>query len=472
MQLAAIPRPSHHEEEISQYLMSWAEEMGFEPRQDEAMNICFDVPAGKGMEDYPLVALQGHMDMVVAVADGRSFDPLTDPIRVIRSDEDHTLTADGTSLGADDGSGVALIMAAAQGMTAHGPLRVIITVDEEDGMEGAFRMSDKWLDGVSYLINIDNECSDEVLVSTAAGDSVKATAAAEYRDAFGDLALTAEISGLVGGHSGIMIGEGRCNGIIALARFLKALGESGVSFELAGFSGGSASNAIPTRAVCTIVIDRGDMPEVTAQAAAFEETLREEYAGIEDGFSLQLTAAESLPRVVSDELRDSFIRFMTEIIDGVYTMSTDMEGLVESSSNLGLASLDAEGVFFSTYIRSSVAELEAEIKDTQLRLAESCGLDTKIVKMADPWPFDPDSRLLALTEKTYRELNGEEIKVVAIHAGLECGTFKLLNPDVDMISIGPDIADAHTVNETLYLDSVPKLWNLVSELLVRVGSVA
>lgn len=175
MLLTAVPRPSHHEEKISAYLMNWAKEQGFSPVQDKVLNVMFDIPATKGMENKPLVILQGHMDMVAVAEDGKQFNPTEDPITVIRNDEEGTLRADGTSLGADDGSGVALIMAAAQGKMAHGPLRAIITVDEEDGMEGAFAVDPSWLDGATYLINIDNEVSNQVLVSTAAGDSVRVT---------------------------------------------------------------------------------------------------------------------------------------------------------------------------------------------------------------------------------------------------------------------------------------------------------
>ena len=469
--LAQVPRPSHHEEKINAFLMDWARQMGFDPRTDESMNITFDVPATEGMENYPLVVLQGHMDMVVAVKDGKEFDPLEDPITVIRNVDANTLTADGTSLGADDGSGVSIIMAVAQGHTAHGPLRVLITTDEEDGMEGAFGMSGEWLEGVSYLINIDNETSDEVLVSTAAGDSVRATAAADYQKTAGDLTLKIELNGLLGGHSGVMIGEGRCNGIVGLATFLKELKDAGISFELASFDGGFASNVIPASAACTLVVKSTDKEAVEAQAAKYLEQLSQKYTGIEDGITFTVSETESpLQGVVSAAFADGYVRFLTEMIDGVYTMSADMEGLVESSSNLGIATLNEDGAYFSTFIRSSVAALETEILDAQLALAKECGFETESVKMADAWPYDPNSELLALTKDIYKMQNGEDIKVVAVHAGLECGTFKLLAPEVDMISIGPDVVNAHTINETLYLDSIPKLWKLVCELLVRIGS--
>ena len=467
--LAEVPRPSHHEEAIGAFLMNWAEEQGLRPVMDEAGNVMVDVPPSQGLEEYPLVILQGHMDMVVAVEDGKDFDPLTDPIAVIRDEEANTLKADGTSLGSDDGAGCAIIMAVVQGRTPHGPLRVLITTDEEDGMEGAFNMDASWLENASYLINIDNETSSDVLVSTAAGDSMRFSRSAGFRDAAGDLALTVELSGLTGGHSGIEINKGRLNGLIGLAGFLKDLREHGVSCELARFAGGTASNAIPNRAACTIVISAGDADAVKERAETYLTELKEAYAGIEDGMSLRVTEEDSVPQVLSEEDRESLVRFMTELIDGVNTWSADMDGLVESSSNLGIFTLDENGISGSSYIRSSVGEKEQEILDAQAALASSCGYETETVKMADPWPYDPDSRLLAMTKEIYLAQNGEEINVSAVHAGLECGTIKFLNPDLDMISIGPDISDAHTTRETLFLDSVPKVCNLLAELLIQIG---
>ncbi len=467
--LAAIPRPSHHEKAISDFFVQWAKDQGLEPVQDAHYNVMFDVPASENMEDYPLGILQVHMDMVVAVADGKDFDPLTDPITVIRDEAADTLTADGTSLGAEDGAGCGIVMALIKGGMAHGPLRIIITTDEEDGMEGAFHMNAAWLAGASYLINIDNEVSSDVLVSTAAGDSVRADGAVSPADAQGDLALNIELSGLAGGHSGVEIDKGRLNALIGLGGFLKELRDNAVSYELASFAGGTAPNAIPAKAVCTIVVSSDAADAVRAQAEAYLAQLQKRYAEAESGITLTVTEADTVPKVVSREDRDNMLRFLTEVIDGVYTWSADMEGLVESSSNLGAVSLNENGVNAATYSRSSVGRLEKEILDSQLALAAACGYHTESVKMADPWPYDPNSRLLALAKEIYLAQNGQEITVSALHAGLECGTFKLLNPELDMISIGPDISDAHTIRETLSLASVPVTWNLLAQMLIRVG---
>ena len=466
MMLTQVPRPSHHEEKISNFLMEWGKKQGFKPVRDKVNNIMFNVPATKGMENKPLGILQGHMDMVVAVKDGKKFDPLNDPITVIRG-ADGTLTADGTSLGGDDGIGDAIIMAIAQGKMAHGPLRMIITVNEEDGMDGAFKLDKSWLEGASFLINIDNETSDEILVSTAAGDSVRGNKKIPYGKASLDAAMKLEISNLKGGHSGIEINKGRLNGIRALASFLKQLEQEGTGFELALFEGGTAPNAIPAKASAIIVVDKKDKEKIRKSFSDYCKVLNEKFKGIEEDIKVSVTDIAELPKVVPPDEKRNLITMATGIIDGVYTWSADMEGLVESSSNLGIFKMNEEGLSFITYIRSSNAIKEKEILESQIALSRTCTYSFDTVKMADAWKYDPDSRLMALAKKIYKEQNKEEAKVVAVHAGLECGTFKALSPDIDMISIGPDITDAHSIKETLYLKSVPKIWHWLEEIFAR-----
>ncbi len=466
--LAKIPRPSHHEKAVSDFFVSWAKEQGLDPVQDSHNNVMFNVPATKGYENKPLVILQDHMDMVVAVEDGKDFDPLKDTVTLIRDDQARTITADGTSLGADNGIGCGIMMSVVQGKMPHGPLRVIITTDEEDGMDGMFNLDPSWLDGAKYLINIDNEESDNVTVSTAAGDSLRITGTPEFSDAKGDKALAITVSGLAGGHSGVDIDKGRLNGIRALAGLLKELSSNGISYELANIDGGSAPNAIPERAKSVIVIDSKDQAQIESIAAGYLKNLQESYLGIEDSIEITITGEDTIPQVVSEEFKNNVIRLTTEIIDGIYTMSKDMEGLVESSSNIGILRLDPDGLYATTYIRSSVGSLETEILNSQLDLVRECGFSTESIKMSDPWPYNPDSELTELTKKIYLEQNGEEIKIVAVHAGLECGTLALLSPDLDMICIGADIRDAHTTRETVMLDSIPVCWNLLAELLVRI----
>jgi len=432
--------------------------------QDSVNNIMFDVPATQWMEDKPLGILQAHMDMVVAVADGKEFDKLNDPIIAIRNDEEWILTADGTSLGADDGAGLAIIMAVTQWKIAHGPLRMVITVDEEDGMDGALNISPLRFDWASYLINIDNEWSSEVLVSTAAGDDFRAEKKISQINPTRNMAINLSISNLKGWHSGVEIDKWRLNGIIWLAKFLKQLN---IDFELASFEWWTASNAIPTRANAVLVIDENEKELLEQKFTEYCDMLKVEYDGIEDEILCGFTILDELPQVVTQEEKDNIIKFVTEIIDGVYTMSEDMDGLVESSSNLGIVKLDSEWLFLNALIRSSSPEKEIEIVNAWLDLAKECNLDATYKQTSAAWPFDPNSRLLELTKKVYKAQNWEEISVSATHAGLECGTFKKIKPDLDMVSIGPDLADGHTIKETLYLNSIPKVWHLLEGILVE-----
>ena len=460
MPLTKIPRASHHEEKISNYIVEWAKEQGLNPKQDSMFNVMVDIPATKGMENKPCGILQAHMDMVVAVKDGKQFNPLTDTINVIRDNDENTLKAEGTSLGADDGCGVAIIMSIVQNRMEHGPLRVIITVDEEDGMGGAFNIDKSWLKGCSYLINIDNEVSDEVLVSTASANSVRIEKKIPYVEATRDLPISIEIYNLKGGHSGIEIGKGRINGIICLAEFLNQIGKD-IQFEIASFEGGTASNAIPTKANATLVINSADRDLIEQKLKKHCDSLNVKDTGIEDEIKFSISKYKETPKVVTEQEKKNIIQFATEIIDGVYTWSENMEELVESSSNLGILRLDENGLSISTLIRSSSPEKEKYICEFQLDLSCKCGYKAEAIKMADAWEYDPNSRLLELVKQVFIKQNGKEIKVSAVHAGVECGTFKSLNPDLDMISLGPDLTGAHTISETLYLNTIPKVWNLI-----------
>ena len=463
--LAKIPRPSHHEKAISDYLMDWAKEQGLDPSQDEFWNVMFEIPATEGMEDLPLIILQGHMDMVAVAEDDQEFDPLTDPITVIRDDENGTLTADGTSLGADDGIGVSIIMAVAQGKMAHGPLRAIFTSNEEDGMEGAANLDPEWLNDAPWLISIDNEDAGSVLVSTASGDSVRQKKELNSVGPSGDKTLRIEISNLKGGHSGIEIDKGRLNGIVALGEFLNQLEKEGIVYELSSFKGGFAGNAIPSQSEAVIVISTEDQEQIWKKLAAYCEELNEQYKGIENKIQCEVTEMDSLPKVVSNQEKEAVIRFITETFTGVYAMSDDMEGLVQSSANFAIFELDPEEATAIITVRSSDPDERIILLDEQEKLAQECGFETTIDSFANAWKYDPDSRLTELAKKIYREQNGEDICVLAVHAGLECGCFKEKNPDLDMISIGPDLKDGHTPNETVYLNSIPKTWHLLEGII-------
>ena len=462
--LCSVPRPSKHEKAVSDRLKAWAEDLGLEVRQNAANDLLFDVPATEGLEHLPLVALQAHLDMVCVGREGTKYDPLADPIVPLR-EEEGVLTAGRTSLGADDGAGVAIIMSIVKGKMAHGPLRVIWTTDEEVGMTGALAITKEDLAGVKYLVNIDSEESGTVTVSSAADARIVATAAPRMVAPAGDMALAVSVSGLRGGHSGMEIGEGRCNAIRALAGVLFWM-ERTVPYGLASFEGGTADNAIPSAARAVIVVEKGAREKLEAYLAEMGRKLRKRHAGKDDGVAFSVAEAELTAMVLEKEQARRILEYVVGSKDGVNTMSADVEGLVESSSNLGIIAVGPEGITIRQMPRSSVAERLDDIATHQRALGEACGLEVAVNKGSRAWPVKPGSVLVAKIREAYRQVNGEEMKVAAIHAGLECGVFSELAEDLDMASIGPDILGCHSPDEKLLLPSLAKTWWLLEKLLV------
>lgn len=464
--LAAIPRPSHHEEKVSAFLLEWAQEQGFEAARDEAGNVVFDVPATPGREDAPVVALQAHMDMV-AVSSDPAFDPVNTPIKTIRGED--TLTADGTSLGADDGIGLSILMYYACSGEEHGPVRCIVTVNEEDGMTGIRALDASVVADVSYLINLDAETLGEAIVSTAAGLRTQAEQTPQRTQPALDTALLVNLSGMLGGHSGLLIGAGRINAAQTMGQLLAYLGEEGIDYELGYITSGSSSNAIPNQAEALIVVGQKDAGRVETLLTQRTAELAAAYAASDPDVSVSVTTAALPDTVFEREQAENIVDFAALVLDGVHTMSQTVEGLVESSSNLGVFQADENQVTALVFARSSQAALLNSIGLMQARLAQMCGYSVTQARSSDAWPADPDSELQALMGQVYFEQTGEELALSCLHAGLECGAFARMNENLDMISIGPEIHDVHSVDETLYLDSVVPVYRLLEETMARLS---
>lgn len=462
--LAAIPRKSGHEQAVGEMLKNWARDQGLEVRQNEAGDLFFDVPATKGYEDLPLTCLQAHIDMVCVARDGVDYDPLTDPIKTVIDDEKQIMSADGTSLGADDGIGVAMIMSITEGKTEHGPLRVIFTTDEEVGFSGAMAVEAGDLKDVKYLLNIDSEVSDTLTVSSAGGSSVVATADPIVVTSEKDSAVKIEIAGLMGGHSGQTIGEGRVNGITELCRLLKDMKEK-TDFDIVSITGGQADNAIPDKAAAIINIAEFDKKAAGDFARAREKEINDKYAGVENDVKITVSENEKSDKALAGEQADNILIYVTESIDGVYSMSEEVEGLVESSSNTGHIKADADGIEIRQMPRSSSDEKLEEIHEHQKELALKTGLDITVTVDTKAWPVNPDSVLAVQIPEIYKKQNGKEMTVTGLHAGLECAEFYRIDDSIDMVSIGPDIDEVHSPNEVVHLDSIPVTWNVLKELL-------
>ena len=352
LSLAAIPRKSHHEEAVSLFLRDWAAERGLAVCRDDAGNIIIDKKASPGNEDAPCTILQAHMDMVCVAEPGREYDPLTDPIHVIS--DGRTLTADGTSLGGDDGAGVAVAMTVLEDAGAvHGPLRAIFTVDEEDGMLGANALDPRHLDA-AFLINLDWESFGSLCCSSAGSDMYLLSRPAEWESAEGDSFFALKLSGFEGGHSGAQIHLGRANAIRLAARVLLRSAEStGARVRLCSFRGGTAHNAVPSVAEAVAAVDG-------AHADAFLDACRREIdielekcAETDPGALVSVSDAEAAGRALTPAMTADTLSILTRVHDGVNTFSPSIPGLVESSANTGIAELK-DGCFeFMIHQRSS-----------------------------------------------------------------------------------------------------------------------
>lgn len=481
-EICSIPHGSYHVDAISDYLVEFAKERGLFVVQDKEKNVLIKKPASVGMEQAPAVILQGHMDMVCEKEPDVDFNFLTDGLRLRVQGDD--ITAEGTTLGGDDGIAVAYALAILDDDTiVHPALEVVLTTQEEVGMEGAFGFDVSSLKG-QYLINIDSEEEGTVLTSCAGGVHLTARYPLVYEVPKG-CCFELTVHGLKGGHSGADIHLGRANAIILLFRLLHYLMEKNIDFQIACLTGGGKSNAIPRKSMADIYIDEADRDALQDAVTEFLSRVRDEFAG-QDEIKIDISpSGRDYEQVYADILAKSLIHTMSGIRNGVYRMSGDIEGLVETSSNLGIICVMEDVVELVFSLRSSVETelntllhtLQDEIAGGFASCAASCGQDnwkeySPVLKESSRypgWQYRKNSKLRRLVCQVYEEQYHKPMKVEAIHAGLECGIFAS-RMDVDIVSIGPDILDIHTPQETLKIASVRRTYELLLEVLKRVGS--
>lgn len=466
LSLCAIPHKSHHEEKISRFLYDWAVSKHLAAIRDAEGNVIIDKPGTPGHEDAPRTILQAHMDMVVVWEDGMTFDPLNDTITVINDGK--TLKARGTSLGGDDGAGVALAMAILEDEAAvHGPIRAIFTVDEEDGMSGADALDPKHLDA-KYLINLDWEEFGSLCNSSAGSDMYRIHRAAEWEDASGK-AFTISVSGLVGGHSGASIHLRLANAIRIAARTAKAALDVCPNARLAAFRGGSAHNAIPASAAAVITVPDSCAEKVLEALNTHALTEAVACAATDPDARVSVTNTALPEKTLTAGVSRAYLTLLTEVFDGVHSMSPSIPSLVESSANTGLASVGENEVEFTVHQRSSEPAITAEMKKEYERQAAEQGFTLTLLSSSPAWPLKPGSELVSICERIFKEQNGRDMSVEPVHAGLECGSFSSANPALDIISIGPDILDIHSPRETLVLDTVYGCDTLIRAILKEIA---
>ena len=461
-EICKIPHGSGNTRQISDYLKAFADEHGLYCRQDELNNIIMIKEASKGYEDHEPVLLQGHMDMVAVKDADCTIDMTKDGLQLeILGDR---LTAKGTSLGGDDGIAVAFALALLAGEEYRHPrIELILTVDEEVGMEGATGLTVDDLTA-KRMINLDQEEEKIFITGCAGGARIDIRKKTETEQVKGVLCKL-KISGLQGGHSGQEINKERGNAICLMGRLLAALQEK-TPVYLKEVSGGTADNAIPNEVCAEIVVT-----EWTEDVAAFMEEqfcgIKAEFAGKEDGLKceLQVGAEDALIEVCNRKDSEQWIHLLNVIPHGVIANSVKMKGLVETSLNPGILNVSAVEGMVSTSVRSSNAAAKEALINQLKSLAALCDATVGIRGDYPGWDYDPDSPLREKMVTIYEEMYGVKPQIEAIHAGLECGIFQSKIPGLDCVSIGPDMQDIHTTRETLSIPSVQRVWKYLLKVL-------
>lgn len=474
--LTQIPRPSKHEELAVEYMYNWGKAHGLETIKDEIGNIVIRKPATPGFENRKGVILQGHIDMVPQKNNDTVHDFEKDPIQTWIDGE--WVKAKGTTLGADNGLGVAMGMAVLESDNLqHGPIELLVTVDEETGMTGANALKPGLLQG-DILINLDSETEGELYVGCAGG--LDATASATYVPAEYDknwLCYSLAVKGFKGGHSGMDIILYRGNANKVAARVLYALmTKAGV--KLLDFEGGTLRNAIPREAFATVYVPADKLAEAEKVFAEVSAAIKAEYAGTDPDSEFVFKpyeCAEGECCCGGDECKyvpeADAIRFVRAIIacpDGVERMSSEMAGLVETSNNLAMVKIEGGQFSVKTLMRSSVDTAKEALAQKFESIFALAGIETSFAGGYSGWAPNPDSAILATMKKVYNDLYGKEPAVMAIHAGLECGILSGAYPHWDMVSCGPTLMSPHSPDERANIPSVAKCWEFLKAVLENI----
>jgi dipeptidase D len=469
-QVSAIPRCSKNEKQIMDWLKRLAKRRNLACRSDDVDNVIIELPATKGYENIPAVVLQSHVDMVCEKTPESKHDFTKDPIELV--ERDGWVTADGTTLGADDGVGVALALALLDEKISHPKLELLFTVDEETGLTGANGLKKGFIKG-KYLINLDGE-DKSFIVGCAGGEQTEIRLPVEFSpvpDSFACFDL--KISGLHGGHSGIDIDKQYANAIQLLARTLKGL----QSFDLrvCSIEGGTVHNAIPRDASAIICFDTSKLSAVKKTLSEIEASFKKEFAKTEPNLKLELIkATEFLATEDTEHTEKKIINQQSEIINiltdlptGVYKMSSEFDGIVETSCNLAKVELlrDENQLRILTSQRSLEKSSLDEITNKITTLAKSADAKVETVGGYPSWKPDVNSSLLKQAKEVYRRLNKKEPEVKVVHAGLEPAVIGEKIPGIEMISVGPTIKNPHSPNERVDIASVDAVWKFLLELI-------
>ncbi|PWL61238.1 MAG: cytosol nonspecific dipeptidase [Bacteroidales bacterium] len=468
-QITKIPRPSKKEGKIRQFLLDFAKEHNIAVKTDEVGNVVMSKPATPGKENAPTVILQGHMDMVCESND-KNFDFDNNPITtIIDGDWVH---ADGTTLGADNGIGMAASLAVmADNTLVHGPVEALFTVDEETGMTGANNLGSDMMNG-TILLNLDSEDDGEIFIGCAGG--VDTTITFDYKR---EMAPTGchwfriELSNLSGGHSGGDIHEGRANSNKLLARFLFNLSLNH-TLKLSEISGGNLRNAIPRAAHAIFGVSAESKEKVMVAFNEYVAAVEKEYTHTDPNMAITIESVEKPEYAIDTDTSDRLIKSLYACPHGVISMSHDLEGLVETSTNLAAVKMqDNSTILVTTSQRSSVESRKWDIARQVEALFLLAGAHVTHGDGYPGWAPDMNSTIMKIASDAYEELYNVKPAIKAIHAGLECGLFLTKYPHLDMVSFGPTLRGVHSPSEKMYIPAVEKFWNQLTLILKKVADL-
>jgi len=465
-QICAIPHPSKHEHALSQHIQQWAKAQGLAVVEDKVGNLIIRKPATAGMENCKIVVLQAHIDMVPQKNADKVHNFETDPIEAYVDGD--WVKARGTTLGSDNGIGMSSALAVLGSKDIkHGPLEVLLTIDEEAGMTGAFGLEAGYLDA-EILINTDSEQEGEIYMGCAGGVDAQISVPMSWQaPEQSNTSFSLTMSGLKGGHSGVNIHLGRGNANKLLARFLFKYSDE-LALELVSFSGGSLRNAIPREANVQFMLPAENIDALKQAIESFQALVREELAVADPGMLLSIATIDAPTKVMGEEAQNTLIDLLHACPNGVMRMSDEVEGVTETSLNIGVISTEDESVEILCLIRSLIDSGREEVTGMLTALSNLSGASIDLSGAYPGWKPDTSSPVMAIVRDTYNDIYKKDPTVMVIHAGLECGLFKEPYPLMDMVSIGPTIRYPHSPDEMVNITTVGQYWELLLAVLERI----
>lgn len=461
--ICAIPHPSYHEDALAKFIVDWAKSKKLFVERDDAGNVLIRKPATTGMENRPSVALQAHLDMVPQANENTPHDFLKDPI--LPRIQGEWVTATGTTLGADNGIGMASALAILDSDdVAHPALEVLLTMTEEAGMEGALGLRANWLES-NLMINTDTEENGEIYIGCAGGENANLSLPVNRQPNKFPHCFQIAIKGLNGGHSGCDIHTQRGNAIKLLGVFLTALRYVTEDFAIVDVRGGSVRNAIPREAFLTLTLDDAALLGVVVEK--FKEVMKQGLP--EDPNAEIIVTAQPLPSETFDiPSTQTIAHALSALPNGVQAFSQSVQGVVETSLSIGVLKTEGDQVQGTILLRSLVEGGTDAVKSELNELAQQSGGQVKYSGYYPGWEPQPNTEIVALTKKLYAEILGHEPEIKVIHAGLECGLLKKVYPNLDVVSIGPTIRNAHSPDEKVHIPAVQTYWELLTKILANI----